>query len=93
MPSRSSATNSSSTSAIADQAPPRQTQHNSPALGNPFAKVNSVEPNSPSAEAGLKVGDRVCTFGDADWLNHEKLARVARLVAGSEGVSPLFDFK
>lgn len=26
-------------------------------------------------------------FGDANWLNHEKLARVAQIVGQSEGVS------
>lgn len=51
----------------------------------PFARVNGVEEASPAAEAGLRPRDLVLAFGEADWLNHEKLARVARIVAASEG--------
>ena len=53
----------------------------------PFAKVNSVESNSPAQIAGLRVGDRIQRFGEADWLNHDKLAKVAQIVSRSEGVS------
>ena len=53
----------------------------------PFAKVSSVAPGSPASSAGLKAGDTVRAFGDVNWMNHENLAGVARVVGGSEGVS------
>ena len=46
--------------------------------GAAFAKVNSVVTGSPADQAGLKAGDEVRLFGDVNWLNHEKLARVSR---------------
>ena len=52
-----------------------------------FARVNSVVARSPADEAGLQAGDEVRRFGDVDWTNHEKLAKVASLVQRSEGVS------
>lgn len=52
-----------------------------------FAKVNSVVPNSPAADAGLQPGDKVARFGAATWLNHDKLAKVAQVVSQGEGVS------
>lgn len=51
-----------------------------------FAKVNSVSPGSPAEGAGLKADDSVIKFGSADWLNHEKLAKVAEVVSQNEGV-------
>ena len=33
----------------------------------------------------MRVGDRIVQFGEVDWLNHEKLARVAQVVGRSEG--------
>ncbi|KAL9086406.1 MAG: hypothetical protein Q9159_004182 [Coniocarpon cinnabarinum] len=55
--------------------------------GNTFAKVNSVELRSPAEQAGLRAGDRIEQFGDADWLNNERLSKVAQIVSQSEGVS------
>lgn len=57
-------------------------------LGTPFAKVNTVEPNSPAAQAGLKPGDTIRAFGSANWLNHERLSKVAETVQQNEGVGP-----
>ena len=54
--------------------------------GAAFAKVNSVVTGSPADQAGLKAGDELRVFGDVNWLNHEKLARVARTVQRNEGV-------
>ncbi|KAI9656545.1 MAG: putative 26S proteasome regulatory subunit [Bathelium mastoideum] len=51
----------------------------------PFAKVNSVAIGSPAETAGLRVGDRVTLFGTATWMNHEKLSKVAQVVAQNEG--------
>ncbi|KAG7006930.1 hypothetical protein G7Y79_00012g032660 [Physcia stellaris] len=51
----------------------------------PFARVNSVVEGSPADTAGLKAGDRIRRFGTANWMNHEKLAKVAEVVQGSEG--------
>lgn len=53
----------------------------------PFAKVNSVVPGSPADEAGLKAGDWIRKFGDVNWLNHEKLNKVAETVQRNQGVS------
>lgn len=59
----------------------------SSAVEPPFAKVNSVAPNSPADTAGLKAGDKVTRFGDADWTNHESLSKVAQVVQQNENVS------
>jgi 26S proteasome regulatory subunit N4 len=56
------------------------------ATGPPFAKVNSVAANSPADAAGLQVGDKLVAFGSANWMNHEKLAKVAEVVNRNEGV-------
>ncbi|CAD6571520.1 MAG: putative 26S proteasome regulatory subunit [Alectoria sarmentosa] len=53
----------------------------------PFAKVNGVVPGSPADDAGLKAGDRILKFGDVNWLNHEKLSKVAETVQRNQGVS------
>lgn len=57
------------------------------ALEAPFAKVNSVVPDSPADTAGLKAGDSILRFGTATWMNHEKLSKVAEVVSQNEGVS------
>lgn len=56
-------------------------------LEAPFAKVNSVVPDSPAETAGLKVGDTITKFAWVDWTNHDKLSKVAEVVSQNEGVS------
>ncbi|CAD6577349.1 MAG: GTP-binding nuclear protein gsp1/Ran [Alectoria sarmentosa] len=53
----------------------------------PFAKVNGVVRGSPADDAGLKAGDRILKFGDVNWLNHDKLSKVAETVQRNQGVS------
>lgn len=55
-------------------------------LGAPFAKVNSVVPGSPADQAGLRAGDTVRSFGNVNWINHERLSKVAEAVQQNEGV-------
>ena len=55
-------------------------------VDTPFARVNSVVPNSPAADAGLEVGDQIARFGAATWLNHDKLSKVASIVSQNESV-------
>ncbi|KAK2808881.1 hypothetical protein FQN50_004357 [Emmonsiellopsis sp. PD_5] len=54
-------------------------------IETPFAKVNSVVEGSPAAQAGLKVGDRIRSFGHVNWMNHENLSKVAEVVQRNEG--------
>ena len=56
-------------------------------LDTPFAKVNSVVAGSPADQAGLKAGDRIRKFGNVDFMNHEKLSKVAETVQRNQGVS------
>ncbi|KAK5074121.1 putative 26S proteasome regulatory subunit [Lithohypha guttulata] len=56
-----------------------------PAPEAPFAKVNSVEPESPANEAGLKAGDLIRRFGTAIWSNHERLRKVGEVVQQNTG--------
>lgn len=58
-----------------------------PVLGIPFARVNSVEANSPAEQAGLKAADLIRNFGYVNRENHDGLKRVAECVQGNEGVS------
>ena len=51
----------------------------------PFAKVNGVEQGGPADEAGLKAGDWIRRFGDVNWMNHEKLTKVAEVVRRHQG--------
>ncbi|KAL8735332.1 MAG: hypothetical protein Q9166_000877 [cf. Caloplaca sp. 2 TL-2023] len=55
-------------------------------LEAPFAKVNNVVAGSPADDAGLRAGDKIRRFGDVDWINHEKLSKVAETVQRNEGV-------
>lgn len=56
-------------------------------LGPPFARVNSVAAASPADQAGLKAGDKIRSFGTINWINHERLSKVAESVQQNEGVS------
>jgi 26S proteasome non-ATPase regulatory subunit 9 len=56
-------------------------------IESPFARVNSVAPGSPAAQAGMKVGDKIRSFGTVNWMNHENLTKIAQLVQQNEGVS------
>lgn len=51
----------------------------------PFAKVNTVAPNSPAATAGLQQGDLIRNFGWVNSTNHDSLRKVAECVQGNEG--------
>ena len=52
----------------------------------PFARVNGVVARSPADDSGLRVGDRIRKFGNVNWINHEKLSKIAETVQMSEGV-------
>ncbi|BAE57632.1 unnamed protein product [Aspergillus oryzae RIB40] len=54
-------------------------------LGPPFARVNSVAAASPADRAGLKPGDKIRSFGTINWINHERLSKVAESVQQNEG--------
>jgi 26S proteasome non-ATPase regulatory subunit 9 len=56
-------------------------------IESPFARVNSVAPGSPAAQAGMKAGDKIRSFGTVNWMNHENLTKIAQLVQQNEGVS------
>ncbi|KAF8243781.1 hypothetical protein K440DRAFT_34546 [Wilcoxina mikolae CBS 423.85] len=58
---------------------------NSADIQTPFAKINSVAPNSPAAEAGMQKGDYIKKFGSVNALNHEKLKKLTELVSSNEG--------
>lgn len=55
-------------------------------IETPFAKINSVTAGSPAEQAGLRAGDVLRRFGTVNWMNHEKLTKIAELVRDSEGV-------
>ncbi|KAK6189393.1 GTP-binding nuclear protein gsp1/Ran [Pestalotiopsis sp. IQ-011] len=55
-----------------------------PTLDEPFARVNSVVPESPAYTAGLKAGDEIRNFGYVNRANHDGLKKVAECVQGSE---------
>ncbi|GAB1727552.1 hypothetical protein NU195Hw_g565t1 [Hortaea werneckii] len=54
------------------------------AIEPPFARVNTVAPNSPADQAGMLAGDKVTRFGTANWTNHERLSKVAQVVQNNE---------
>ncbi|KAH6648475.1 hypothetical protein BKA67DRAFT_661447 [Truncatella angustata] len=53
-------------------------------LEEPFARVNSVVPDSPAYTAGLKAGDEIRNFGYVNKGNHDGLKKVAECVQGNE---------
>ncbi|KAI0159412.1 hypothetical protein BJ166DRAFT_466717 [Pestalotiopsis sp. NC0098] len=55
-----------------------------PTLDEPFARVNSVVPQSPAYSAGLKAGDEIRNFGYVNRANHDGLKKVAECVQGNE---------
>lgn len=55
-----------------------------PTLDEPFARVNSVVPQSPAYTAGLKAGDEIRNFGYVNRANHDGLKKVAECVQGNE---------
>ncbi|KAF2170272.1 hypothetical protein M409DRAFT_19875 [Zasmidium cellare ATCC 36951] len=63
---------------------PRPVPSAAPVVEPPFAKVNSVVPDSPAAQAGLQAGDKVTKFGWVNWSNHERLSKVAYIVQQNE---------
>ncbi|KAI1964649.1 putative 26S proteasome regulatory subunit [Ophidiomyces ophidiicola] len=52
----------------------------------PFVRVNSVADGSPAAQAGLKAGDKIRSFGTVNWMNHENLKKISEVVTNNEGV-------
>lgn len=52
-----------------------------------FARISEVFRGAPAETAGLKVEDRITRFGNINWINHEKLSKVAETVQSNEGVS------
>lgn len=54
--------------------------------GPPFAKVNSLVSGSPADQAGLQVGDTIKNFAGVNWMNHERLSKIAQVVQKNEGV-------
>lgn len=51
----------------------------------PFAVVESVQPESPAQAAGLQAQDQVLRFGSADASNHRQLAAVRDIVQRNIG--------
>lgn len=52
-----------------------------------FARISEVFRGAPAETAGLKAEDRITRFGNINWMNHEKLSKVAETVQRNEGVS------
>lgn len=74
----------SSQGAIANEA---SNAENRNVIEPPFARLSGIVPGSPAENAGLKIGDKIRKFGNVNWMNHEKLSKVAETVQKSEGVS------
>lgn len=52
-----------------------------------FARISEVFRGAPAEMAGLEVDDKITRFGNINWMNHEKLSKVAETVQRNEGVS------
>lgn len=72
--------------ATTSQSTPSAESQSEAVVETPFAKVNSVESGSPANEAGVKAGDKIRSFGSANWTNHESLRKVGDVVQRNEGV-------
>ncbi|ANB12952.1 Nas2p [Sugiyamaella lignohabitans] len=84
----SSETNSTSGVNTGSSTASEATRSNAPKPPSiPFARVNSVEPNSPADSSGLLPGDQVVSFGSVNVTNHQNLSRIAQTVQANEGVS------
>lgn len=83
LPSTSSNPPSAASTATSSSAAPA-VQAAGSAIEPPFARVNTVVPNSPADQAGMKAGDKVTRFGTVNWTNHERLSRVASVVQQNE---------
>lgn len=66
--------------------PPQSQQPPPMAMDEPFARVNSVVPDSPAERAGLRAGDQIRNFGHVNYANHDNLKKVAECVQANEGV-------
>jgi 26S proteasome regulatory subunit N4 len=65
---------------------PHNTGFSNSTSNYPFAKIDSIAPNSPAAIAGLRVNDKIRKFATINWANHDKLSKVAQVVTQREGV-------
>lgn len=54
--------------------------------GPPFAKIESLVPGGPADQADLEVGDLITNWGGVNWLNHENLSKIQKVVQKNEGV-------
>lgn len=79
-----------------DSLPPSSSSHGSRAnragdagdadgIESSFARIGGVVTGSPAEDAGLRVGDQITRFGNINWMNHERLSKVAETVQRSEG--------
>lgn len=54
--------------------------------GPPFAKIESLVPGGPADQADLEVEDLITNWGGVNWLNHENLSKIQKVVHKNEGV-------
>jgi len=77
--------NMPSQSTIHSTLPTRDAPRQTGDVGMPFARVNNVINGSPADQAGLKAGDNIRSFGIVNWVNHERLSKIAEIVQQNEG--------